>query len=118
MPIQMSQGNCQYTAINTIGTTTVNQGRQDGRLQAHPSAYYGYLITGTGTAVMGVAVLDIFPVQTGTGTVTTTTTLVSGTGTALNQIVPAGPAGLGIRVKGSLVVVTTGTAGTVLTLWD
>lgn len=118
MPIQISQGNCQYTSISTAGTTTVSPGRADGNPPAQaPGAFYGFsvLSLGTGTSYT-VNVYDIITQVTGTGTVTTTNTLVSGTATAVGGVFTPGPAALGVRYRGSLVVVTGTGVGNAL--WD
>jgi hypothetical protein len=95
-------GNSGYTPLSTIGTQTVNQG---------PGVLYGFNLNGTGTT-WNIAALDIFTA----GTTTVTNTLFSGAASGAN--LPAGVPGIGIRYRGSLVVVTTGTAGAGNTLWD
>ena len=117
MPANLSQGNCQYTAVVAVaGTSTLNN------LQPNPpgvngpplavGVFYGMQQISPGTGY-GATVLDI--IVTGTGT--TTNTLATGTGTALQQFL-AGPAGLGVRYRGSLVVITVGTPGIMNVLWD
>lgn len=120
MPGQLYNNNCQYTPISTIGTTTVDAGATpaDPGYAGRWGVFYGYVATSTGTAGMVVTALDIVVTPTGTGTVTSTTTIMNGTATAPNQQLLAGIAGIGVRYKGSLVVVTTGTAGAGLSLWD
>lgn len=116
MPPPLYLGNCNYTAITTVGTTTVNQGGVNpGAMQG---VFYGYNAVSTGTAAMGMTVYDIYVTVTGTGTVTSTGTLMNGTATAPGQVIPAGVQGIGIRYRGSLVFVTTGTAGAGNALWD
>jgi archaellum component FlaG (FlaF/FlaG flagellin family) len=120
MPGQLFNNNCQYTAISTIGTTTVDQGPPptDPGIAGRWGVFYGFAVTGTGTAGMGVTAYDLQVVVTGTGTITNSTALMVGTATAPGQVLQAGVAGVGIRYKGSLVVVTSGTAGAGLSLWD
>ena len=88
-------GACKYTPIGTIGTNTVN---------ANPCVFYAVAETGTGTSWVAT-VLD------------GTSTLAVGTLSA-GALVQGGPAGLGIRCNTSLIVVTTGTAGSGNVLWD
>lgn len=118
MPGQLYQGNCNYTAISTLGTTTVNAGAN----AANPGAagawgvFYGFNVLSTGTAGVTVTAIDIVINPTGGGT--STNTLYVATGTAPGQVLAAAPAGLGVRYKGSLVIVTSGTAGTINAMWD
>jgi hypothetical protein len=120
MPGPLFNNNCQYTVINTIGTTTVDPGATpaDPGYAGRWGVFYGYTATSTGTAGMVVTAYDIQQVPTGTGTVTTTNTIMNGTATAPGQTIQAGIAGIGVRYKGSLVIITTGTAGAGLSLWD
>jgi hypothetical protein len=120
MPGQLYNNNCQYTLISTIGTTTVDAGATpaDPGYAGRWGVFYGYTATSTGAAGMVVTALDIQQVATSTGTVTNTNTIMSGTATAVGQTLTAGIAGIGVRYKGSLVIVTTGTAGAGLSLWD
>lgn len=113
MPALLSVGNGQYTPVSTIGTQTLNQG-QPGPVAPHPGVLYGYIATSTGTAGMVVTYLDVIP----TGTSSTTNTLMVGTATAPGQILQAGVPGVGIRYRGALILVTTGTAGGGNSLWD
>lgn len=115
-PVVLSEGNCQYTPISTSGTTTVDPGRTDGNPPGQPpGAFYGFEVLAVGTSWV-VTALDIIVQATGTGTTTTTNTIATGTASAQGQIV--GPSPLGIRYKGSLVIVTSGTAGAGNALWD
>lgn len=117
MPGPLYNGNCNYTPISTLGTTTVNPGPAAAG-QSFAGVFYGFNVLSTGTAGMGLAAYDIFTTVTGTGTVTSTNQLLAATTTGPGQVVSAAPGELGIRYRGSLVVVTTGTAGGVNALWD
>lgn len=93
-----------YSVISTIGTTT---------LKSVPGIYWGFVPTGTGTAAMVWNAYDIIV----SGTTTSTNTLQGAvTPSALNAL--NGFGGIGVRFQGSLVVVTTGTAGSYNALWD
>jgi hypothetical protein len=127
MPIGLSQGNAQYTAINTAGTTTLNPGQsgtpgigQQGSLPASFGALYGVSQVSAGTS-FAFTVYDIVPNTpaqiAASGTGSQTSTLMNGTGTA-GQVFAAGIQGEGIRYKGALVVVTAGTPGLVNVSWD
>jgi hypothetical protein len=118
MPGQLYNNNCQYTAISTLGTTTVDQGASnaDPGLAGRWGVFYGFSVLSTGTAGMVVTAYDL--VTSLTGTATTTNTIMVGTATAPGQFLQAGAPGVGVRYKGSLVVVTSGTAGAGLSLWD
>lgn len=96
------------TPIAGNGTNSINAGG---------GLYYGLMVTGIGTLWVGT-VLDIY--ATGTGTASATNTLAAGiTLGALGLAALAGPSGLGIRYKGTLQVVTSGTiAGSLNCLWD
>lgn len=107
MPAQLGVGNCQYTAISTAGTTTLNQG-QAGPIAASPGVLYGLVTVDAGTG-FAATVLDILG--------STTNTLMSGTGSA-GQRFPAGLEGVGVRYRGALVVVSSGTPGKINALWD
>lgn len=87
-----------YTVISTAGTTTV---------KATPGAFNGVQVTAVGTSFTAT-VLDI-------GTATNTIVGIS-TATAVGQFF--GLNGGGIRTTGTMVVVTTGTPGSFLALWD
>ena len=91
--------NCSsYTAITTNGTTTVANGA---------GIYYGSYLWAVGTAAALVSALD------GTNTIAAV-----GTGSAANSFVSPLPAGLGVKFTTSLVIVTSGTAGSWNVLWD
>jgi hypothetical protein len=113
MPLQLGEGNCQYTPIVSAGTTTLNPGQASGP----PTSFgvlYGVSQLGAGTG-FGFTVYDIVP---GRGQVAAATnTLLNGTGSA-NQNFPAGVPGIGVRYQGALVVVTVGTPGVINALWD
>jgi hypothetical protein len=118
MPITQSQGNCQYTALTTAGTTTINQ-RPSAPGAVYPvnyggapGAFYGLEQLATGTS-FGAVIYDIYYA----GTATSTATLVSGTGTAGQFFSPSGSS-LGVRYRGSLVAVASGTPGAMNALWD
>ncbi len=108
MPQQLGEGNCQYTALSTAGTTTITQQPEVGQV----GVCFGLSQVSAGTG-FGATLYDI-AVQ---GTATTTTPLVTGTGTA-GQSFQAGVPGVGVRYKGSLVAVAVGTPGETLALWD
>jgi hypothetical protein len=116
LPPPLFLDNCNYTGISTIGTATVNPGPASVE-PGYFGVLYGFLVNGTGTAGMGIIAYDLQTVVTGTGTVTNTNTLMVGTATAPGQVI-SGPQSLGIRYRGSLVIVTSGTAGNVNALWD
>lgn len=107
MPALPGVGNCQYTPISTAGTTTLNPGQASGP-PIQPGVLYGMQQLTPGTN-FGALFLDIFG--------TTTNTIITGTGTA-GQIFPAGVPGFGVRYRGALVVVTSGTPGALNALWD
>lgn len=117
MPAPLSQLNVRYTPLSTIGTTTVEPGAppQDPGLAGRYCTLYGVQCL-SGTA-FGVAVYDMQVVVTGTGTITNTNTLITGTITAGQSLLPLGGSSQGVRVRGGLVVVTTGT-GTGNLAWD
>ena len=98
-------GDGQYTAITTNGTTTLN-----GPANQVGGVYYGATLFALGTAPV-ITVYDVVG--------TNTQQIMNGTGTAANQsFTPLGTT-LGVRCKGNIVVVTTGTAaGSWLNLWD
>lgn len=120
MPAQLGVGNAQYTQISTNGTTFLTTAAAVGQPpQSNPGAFYGANLVSLGTAPV-LTVLDLIPpAPGGTSTATVTNTIYNGTGTAAGQVLAAGPGALGIRYRGSLVVVTSGTAaGTWNALWD
>jgi hypothetical protein len=113
VPAVLGLGNCNYTVLNTVGTTTINAGQASGP-PIGPGVFYGAQQVAAGTS-FAVTVYDIVPA---TGSVASSTnTLLNGTGTAFQQFY-AGVQGIGIRYKGALVTVTTGTAGAINLLWD
>ena len=114
MPPPLFQGNCQYSALVGAGTSTVNPAQGTGSaIPTAPAVYYGFNIAVLGTTP-AATVYDVYVA----GTATVTNVIGSGTGTAAGQQFPAASGGLGIRLKGNLVVVTTGTAATIDVLWD
>lgn len=116
MPALLGVGNCQYTAISTAGTTTLNQG-QPGPIAPSPGVLYGLQQIAVGTS-FAATVLDCIPQSgIGTNTGTITNTLLSGTGTAGQRFV-AGLEGVGVRYRGALLVVSSGTPGQINALWD
>jgi hypothetical protein len=124
VPIIFNGLNCQYTAIATVGTLTLNQGRS-AYGAAYPVNYgpvvnagvwYGFETVNAGTS-FAMTAYDIILGTPGSPSATTTNTLQNGTGTA-GQFLTAGPTGMGMRYNGSLVVVTTGTAGAINAYWD
>ena len=127
MPLRQV-GNAQVTALTTAGTTTLNPGQpgmvgstlgQSGNLPAEQGVLYGLDTVAAGTA-FACTVVDIVPptlAQFNAGTSTQTFTLLSGTGTA-GQSLQAGVPGFGVRYKGALVAITTGTPGIINALWD
>lgn len=113
MPALLGVGNCQYTAISTAGTTTLNPG-QPGPIAPSPGVLYGLQQIAAGTS-FAATVVDIIPATAVTAI--TTNTLLSGTGTAGQRFV-AGLEGVGVRYRGALVVVSSGTPGQINALWD
>jgi hypothetical protein len=114
MPLQLGEGNCQYTALNTAGTTTLNPGQASGP----PTSFgvlYGMSVVSAGTA-FACTLLDIVPAQ-GSAIAAQTNTLLNGTGSA-GQNFPAGLAGVGVRYRGALVAICAGTPGLINALWD
>jgi hypothetical protein len=106
MPAPLYQNNGQYTLTSTAGTTTLNQAAG----AAQPGMFYGGQFNQNGTSFTATY-YDI--VGTNTNQITATQT-ASGVG----QQILAGPAGLGVRYRGTLVLVTGGTPGLVSSLWD
>jgi hypothetical protein len=114
------QGNCNYTPISTLGTLTLSPGPASVE-PGYYGAFYGFNVINSGTATTSGMVCSVYDVQqvvTGTGTNTVTNTLMSGTATGAGQVLAAAPGELGIRYKGSLIIITTGTACGVNALWD
>lgn len=121
MPPPLFQENCNYTTISTLGTTTLNPGPASVE-PGYFGVFYGFNVLGTGTSTltgaMGLAAYDIQTALTRTGPVVTTNTLMVGTSSAAGQVLPAGPGQLGMRYRGALVIITSGTADEVNALWD
>lgn len=122
MPLQLGESNCQYTPLSTAGTTTLNPGPAPAGpgVQGSPSTFgvlYGLATLAAGTG-FGATVYDIIvPNGLGTNTATITNTLMNGTNTA-GVVQAAGIPGIGVRYKGALVAVVTGTPGLLNALWD
>lgn len=115
MPAIQGIGNCQYTALTTAGTTTLNQGQSASSVAGPPSGvgvFYGLYQLASGTT-FAATVYDIYVA----GTTTATATLATGTGTAGQTFAPT-PTGVGVRYRGALVAVATGTPGAINALWD
>lgn len=104
--VQSDPYGANYTQINTNGTTTVNP---------NPGFYYGLNAIGLGT-LWAASVYDVVV----TGTSTQTNTLAAGISIgAVGVLGLGGPPGMGVKTKGALVVVTSGTlAGNLNCLWD
>lgn len=121
MPALLGVGNAGYTQISTNGTTTLNPGQPAGmpNIPSNYGVFYGADLIVLGTAPV-LTVLDLVPPPlAGTNTATQTFTIFNGTGSAAGQALQAGVPGVGVRYKGALVAVTTGTAaGTWNALWD
>jgi hypothetical protein len=109
------EGNCNYTpSLSTLGTQTVAGGDPAGQ----PGRYgvlYGYNLVSAGTAAMVVTYYDVVTDVATQGV--TTNTLFVGTASAAGAAV-APLNGVGVRFRGNLVLVTTGTVGNGNTLWD
>jgi hypothetical protein len=112
MPQLLGEGNCNYTPLSTVGTYTLNQQPANQQQAAYPGVLFGFTVVTLGTGY-AATFLDVYV----NGTTTVTNTLLNGTGTA-GQNFPAGVPGIGVRYKGSLLAVTTGTAGLINALWD
>lgn len=123
MPGPIFQGNCNYTPISTIGTQTINPGSPEivgGQPLPQGQTYgvlYGFTLTSAGTAATVVTYLDIYVTLSTAGTTTVTNTLLSGTASAAGNNVGVSGS-YGIRYRGALVLVTSGTAGAGNSLWD
>jgi len=124
MPLQLGEANGQYTPITTAGTTTLNPGQSGvpgvGQQGQQPSSFgvlYGATVASAGTA-FAINIYDIIPpTGLGTNTATQSNLLLSGTATQGVNL-SAGPAGIGVRYKGALVAVTSGTPGAINAIWD
>ena len=104
-----------YTLISTNGTTTLALAQATGQTTPPSVAtiYYGCNLILAGTAAV-FTVLDIYTA----GPTTTTNTIDQHQGTAGANF-NGGAGAVGVRCKGNLVIVTTGTgAGTWMALWD
>lgn len=112
MPLELGQGNCQYTGINTAGTSTLNPGPAGAPTTF--GVFYGVATLAAGTG-FGYTVYDIVPAVAQVAA--STNTLMNGTNTAGVVQAPGQP-GVGVRYKGALVVVTSGTPGLINALWD
>lgn len=113
MPVLPGIGNCQYTAISTAGTTTLNPGQASGP----PTSFgvlYGVAQVAAGTG-FAFTVYDIVPAAGQQAA--STNTLINGTGSA-GQFFDAAAPDVGMRYKGALVVVTSGTPGLINACWD
>jgi hypothetical protein len=102
-------GNANYTNYAAVGTQTIGAAAP-----GTPGVLYGGIFVQNGTAYTATY-YDL--VVTGTTTASnqlTATTTAAGSG----PTVLPGPGPLGVRFKGTLVLVTTGTAGSINTLWD
>lgn len=116
MPAVQSQGNCQYTVLNGTGTTTINQTPPAGGSgPSQPQVFYGANVVTPGTTFV-LSVYDVIPAVGGVAI--TTNTLMQGTATAAGQQFIAGIPGVGVRFRGQLLLVTTGTPGQFNALWD
>lgn len=121
MPLNLDQGNVQYTVLNTAGTTTLNQGQgaivqgavgYSGKLPATYGVLYGTDTIDAGTSFAYTLYDIIQPSGLGTDTAITTNTLMNGTDTKGSSR-SAGVSGVGMRYRGALVAVTSGTPGIV-----
>jgi hypothetical protein len=77
--------------------------------------FFGLQAVAVGTTFAFTA-YDIVP--TSGGVAVATNTLLNGTATAAGQLFTCGEAGVGVRCRGGLVVVTSGTPGVYNALWD
>ena len=111
MPAPLYLGNCNYTPYSGVGTQTVNSGSS---VPGLGGMFYGGIFAQNGTSYTATY-YDIIVQGT-----TTTTNQLTATSTAAGSGPTAlpGPGPLGVRYRGSLVLVTTGTAGLINSLWD
>lgn len=117
MPALLSVGNSQYTQLGT-GTVILSTGAVGPQPPSTPGVFYGANLIALGTAPV-LNVYDLIYTVSGTGTGTTTNTLMSGTGTAQGQSFNAGLPGVGVRYRGSLMVVSVASAAPLWNLlWD
>lgn len=117
MPIVLGAENCQYTQLTSAGTSTVFANPAP---QTSPNVLYGVscALFGTGPAVSCYDVVTPSPGQVAAGTSTQTFQVMQGTYTAVGQIFTPSGGNRGLRLKGNLVVVVTGTLSTWNVLWD
>jgi hypothetical protein len=112
-------GNGRYTALTGTGTTTINAGQAASDTPKQDTGvFYGAMVVAVGTTYVIDAYDIIAPTNKGTNTATTTNKLMNGTCTAIGQVFPCGPSGIGVRYRGNLVVIQSGTAGQINALWD
>ena len=114
--VQAGNNNAQYFPLTTAGTYTVDSGpAAPTYVRSEPGVLYGYYISTYGTTPV-LSCYDVYITPTGT----TTTLILNGTSTAVNQaFMPMGAGNpIGVRYRGALVVVVTGTANGVNLLWD
>jgi hypothetical protein len=116
VPLVLGIGNCQYTQVTTAGTTTVIVGPAAG-IPTSQNVLYGANVSVFGTTPT-IACYDLVPPTPAGGTTTQTFLLMAGTFTAAGQALSPSAGNVGARIKGSLAVVTTGTANTWNVLWD
>jgi len=114
MPQVLGQGNCQYTVLSTAGTSTLNPGQASGPAIAC-GVIFGANVQAVGTS-FALTMVDIIPASGNVAV--STSTLLNGTATAIGQRLVAGLEGVGVRYKGALVAIVTGTAGAYNALWD
>jgi hypothetical protein len=124
VPLELGQGNCQYTPIAAAGTNTINPGpalNAGGYRAPQPPTTFGVLYgietVAPGTGFGATAYDIIAPTGLGTNTATITNTLMNGTNSA-GVVQAAGIPGVGVRYTGALVVVSSGTPGALNVLWD
>ena len=110
MPAPLFLGNCNYTPYNAVGTQTINQQGAPGL----GGMFYGGIFVQNGTSYTATYYDLIVQGTTTTTNQLTATSTASGSG----PTVLPGPPPLGVRYRGSLVLVTTGTAGLINSLWD
>ena len=112
-------GNARYTKLTGTGTTTLNAGQAaSAQPQVDQGIFYGAVCLAVGTTYV-ISVYDMIPpTNNGTNTATTTNLLMNGTCTAIGQQFVAAPVGIGIRYRGALVAIQSGTAGQINAVWD
>lgn len=117
MPALLGVGNANYSVLNTTGTSTLNPG-SGGAVASQPGVLYGMVTIAPGTTFAAAFYDIIAPPPGGTSTTTTTNQLMASSAGTAGQAFAAGLAGVGVRYRGALVVVTSGTAGQINALWD